>query len=158
MANLRLIPVAGIVQSIRQFGNNCCQQQVTLVSNSGITNMIISPDTYVVDGTRLRPGMPVTAFYDGNQPVPPIFPPQYRATIIGRRNPNEIIYAGTFNNRLVATDNSLQLNLASSTQIATANGQPFQCSPGGRLLIVYYTTTTRSIPPQTTPRRVIVMC
>ncbi len=26
------------------------------------------------------------------------------------------------------------------------------------MLLVYYTVTTRSIPPQTTPRKIIVLC
>lgn len=42
--------------------------------------------------------------------------------------------------------------------LRTENGQNFTCSPGGRVLLVYYTTTNRSLPPQTTPRRIIVMC
>lgn len=158
MANLSLIPVTGIIQSIRQAGNNCCEQQVSILNNSGITNFIISPSTYVINETRLRQGMTVTAFYDGNLPVPLIFPPQYRAMIIGVKPPREIIFAGNFNNRLVSSDNALQLNVSNSTDITTANGQRFTCSPGGHLLIVFYSTTTRSIPPQTTPRRIIVMC
>ena len=102
--------------------------------------------------------MNVTAFYDASLPVPLIFPPQYQAVIIGRKSPNETIYAGFFNNNLVSEDNSLKLNLSRSTEVLTSNGQRFNCNPGGQLLIVYYTTTTRSIPPQTTPRRIIVMC
>ncbi len=158
MANVSLIPVTGIIQNIRQAGNNCCEQQISIVNNNGITNFIISPSTYVINATRLRQGMQVTAFYDGNLPVPLIFPPQYRAMIIGLKPPRETIFAGNFNNRLVAADNSLQLNISNSTEITTANGQRFTCSPGGHLLIVYYSTTTKSIPPQTTPRRIIVMC
>ena len=45
-----------------------------------------------------------------------------------------------------------------STQIMTSNGQRFNCSLEGQLLIVYYSAATMSIPPQTTPRRIIVVC
>ena len=130
-----LVPVSGNIQNISPVGSDCCSQMVTL-----------------------RIGMNVTAFYDASLPVPLIFPPQYQAVIIGRKSPNETIYAGFFNNNLVSEDNSLKLNLSRSTEVLTSNGQRFNCNPGGQLLIVYYTTTTRSIPPQTTPRRIIVMC
>ena len=153
-----LVPVSGTIQNISPVSNDCCSQMVTLRTGNNIANFIISPATYVIQETRLRIGMNVTAFYDASLPVPLIFPPQYQAVIIGRKSPNETIYAGFFNNNLVAEDNSLRLNLSRSTEILTSNGQRFNCSPGGQLLIVYYSASTRSIPPQTTPRRIIVMC
>ena len=153
-----LIPVSGIIQNISQMRNDCCTQMVSIRTGSNITNFIISPATYVIQEIRLRIGMSVTAFYDASLPIPLIFPPQYQAVIIGRKGPNETIYAGFFDNTLLAEDNSLQLNLSRSTEILTSNGQLFNCSPGGQLLIVYYTSSTRSIPAQTTPQRIIVMC
>ena len=45
-----------------------------------------------------------------------------------------------------------------ATNVVTGNGQRFNCTIGGRNLIVFYSVTTRSIPPQTTPRKIIVMC
>lgn len=158
MANLSFTPVTGIVQNITPMRNECCQQMVTLFNSNGITNVIISPDTYVINETRLRPGMTVTAFYDGNAPVPLIFPPQYRALILGRHSPNETMMADYFDRTLTASDQSLKLNIASSTEIVTSNGQAYSCPLFERLLIVYYSVTTRSIPPQTTPRKVIVVC
>lgn len=153
-----LTPITGIIQHVSRFGNNCCEQQVTIRSNNQITNFIVGADTYIPGQTRLRPGMPVTAFYDPSLPVPLIFPPRYQAVVISRRNPGESIFAGFFNENLVSENNELQLNLARSTEIITSNGQAFNCRPGNQMLIVYYTETTRSIPPQTTPRRIIVMC
>lgn len=73
MANTAFLPIEGIVQNITPMQNNCCQQMVSIRNSNGITNMIISTDTYVINETRLRSGMPVTAFYDGNAPVPLIF-------------------------------------------------------------------------------------
>lgn len=158
MANPVLVPVSGIVQNITPLNNDCCSTMISIRNNNGITNFIISPATYVIQETRLRTGMPVTAFYDASLPIPLIFPPQYQAVIIGRHNPDETVYAGYFDENLVAEDNSLKLNLSRSVEVITTNGQRFGCSPAGQFLIVFYTNTTRSIPPQTTPRRIIVMC
>ena len=90
--------------------------------------------------------------------MPLIFPPRYTAVMIGRKSPQETIYAGYFDENLIAADQKLALNISESTQIITANGQRFLCSPGNHILMVYYTVTTRSIPPLTTPRKIIVMC
>lgn len=158
MANPTLVPVSGVIQNISPLADDCCTQRVSIFNSDGITNFIVGPESYVIQSARLRPGMSVTAFYDSNLPIPLIFPPQYQAVIIGRKNSNETIYAGYFNNNLTAEDNSLKLNIARNTEILTSNGQLYNCGLGGQLLIVYYTNTTRSIPPQTTPRRIIVMC
>ena len=158
MPAMNLIPVNGIVVSITPFGDDCCEQQVSIRTTEGINNFIVGPETYVQNNVRLRPGMNVTALYDSEQAVPLIYPPQYRAVFIGRRNPGEKVYAGYFDEALTSSDGSLQLNIDTSTSVVTANGQAFQCSPGGHTLIVYYSETTRSIPPQTTPRKIVVVC
>ena len=153
-----LAPINGIVQNVASFGNNCCELQVTIRNTDGIHNFIVGPDTYVAGQSRLRPGMPVTAFYDTSLPIPLIFPPRYQAVIISRRNPRENIFAGYFDANLTAEDNALKLNIGRNTEIITSNGQQFNCQPGEQMLLVYYSETTRSIPPQTTPRKVVVMC
>ncbi len=153
-----LTPIIGIVQSASPFGDNCCERQISIRSDNGINNFIVGPDTYVIGETRLRPGMYVAAFYDASLPVPLIFPPRYQAVIIGRKNPSENIFAGYFDENLISENNELSLNITNSTEIVTSNGQPFNCRPENQMLIVYYTATTRSLPPQTTPRRIIVMC
>ena len=158
MPTSNLVPINGTIQSISPLENDCCHQMVSIRDRSGINNFIVGPDTYIVGEMRLRPGMIVTAFYDASLPIPLIYPPQYQAVIITRRNPRESIYAGFFDENLTAEDHVLRLNISSSTEVVTSNGQQYPCSPAGQFLIVYYTTTTRSIPPQTTPRRGIVMC
>lgn len=158
MANSTFTPITGVVQSIRPFQGQCCQQMLTLQTSNGIVHFIISQTTYVIDDVRFRPGMTVSAFYDASLPVPLIYPPQYQAAFIGRRNPNDTILVDTFNRQLVSADNTLRLNIARSTDITTSNGQSFTCPLGNHLLIVFYTSSTRSIPAQTTPRRIIVMC
>lgn len=158
MPNSTLIPIDGIIQNISTPTDDCCQQQVTIRNSQGVYNFIVDADTYIVGSIRLRPGMTVAAFYDGNVAVPLVYPPQYQAVIIGRRSPGENIYAGYFPEDLVTEDQSLALNIGTSTEVVTANGQTFHCNPGDHMLIVYYSSTTRSLPPQTTPRKVIVLC
>lgn len=158
MAQQTLVPVSGIIQRIAPISQDCCSWKVSIVNNNGITNFIVSPATYVIQDVQLRPGMQVTAFYDSNLAIPLIYPPEYQAVIIGRKNSNETIYAGYFDDNLVAEDQSLKLNVARNTEIITSNGQRFTCNLGGQLLIVYYSISTMSIPPQTTPRRIIVVC
>lgn len=150
------VPVTGTVLSISQM--TCCNQIVSLRTSEGIINFVISPDTYVVDSTPLRAGMRVTGFYDANRPVPLIYPPRYQAEILTIMRADEQVLLRFFDNNLVASDRSLKLNTGRQTTIVTANGQRFTCNPGNHVLIVYYSNTTRSIPPQTTPRKIIVMC
>ncbi len=158
MPNPSFIPVSGIVQSVTPMNNDCCSSLVSIRNNDGITNFVLSPSTYVIQETMLRPGMRITAFYDPSLPMPLIFPPQYQAIFITRQNMNEMVFAGYFDDNLISDDNALSLNIGRSTEILSSNGQRFNCNLSGRLLIVYYTNTTRSTPPQTTPRRVVVVC
>ena len=158
MADQTLVPVSGVIQRVTPLSEDCCSLQVSIINNSGVSNFIVSPSTYVIQEVRLRAGMLVTAFYDSNLAIPLVYPPEYQAVIIGRKNANETIYAGWFDEDLLAVDQSLKLNVEPSTQIMTSNGQRFNCSLEGQLLIVYYSVSTMSIPPQTTPRRIIVVC
>ena len=158
MAQSFLKPVYGVIQNITPMQDQCCSSLVSLFTSDGIVRFIVGPDTFVIDNVRLFPGMPVTAFYDPDSPVTLIFPPQYQALIIGRRQQNESAAAGYFDENLTAADQSLQLNIGTNPTISTANGQPYRCSPAGQYLAVFYSATTRSIPPQTTPRRIIVFC
>lgn len=151
-------PITGIIQSITPFTGECCSQFITLQADNGTINFVSSPETYVVNNTFLLRGMRITAFYNPNQPTPLIYPPQYRAAVISHAALHEEIAYGYFDKNLLAADKSLQLNIGSMTNVVTANGQRFNCTIGGYDLIVFYSTTTRSLPPQTTPRKIIVMC
>ncbi len=155
--NSSLVPVIGTILSIAM-GNDCCSQMMSLGTENGIVNFNIDPDTSVIDCRRLRPGMRVAAFYDSSLPVPLIFPPQYQAQIVTMVNRNEQVMISRFDRNLLAEDRSLQLNIGRSTVITTINGQSFDCDPGNRTLLVYYSVTTRSYPPQTTPRKIVVLC
>lgn len=153
-----LVPVTGTVMDISIGEDDCCSQMISMDIDGQQVNMILSHDTYVVDCMRLMPGMRLAAFYDSTQPVPLIYPPQYRAVIAAVLRPEEDAALAWFDESLTAVDGSLKLNLYPSTALSTLNGQAYFCSPANHYLLVYYSATTRSIPPQTSPGRVIVLC
>lgn len=157
MAYTDLEPITGTIVSITN-GSDCCSQMMAVNTNNGIVNFMITPDTHVIENRRLRPGLFVAAFYDRTLPVPLIFPPQYQAQIVTVLMRNEQVMIGEFDRNLTARDNSLQITVSRSTNTETLNGQNFNCSLSGRTLLAYYSTTTRSIPPQTTPRKIVVLC
>lgn len=158
MENSKYMSVSGIVQNISPIDGQCCEKMISILGSNGITNVILQSDTYVVNNTRLLRGMQISAFYDANQAIPLIFPPQYRATAIAQKFPDEFIVLDSFDDDLVGYNNSLQLNIAPMTKVNTANGQKYTCDLSDKLLMVFYTKTTRSMPPQTTPEKIIVMC
>ncbi|MBQ7066246.1 MAG: hypothetical protein IJN92_05455 [Lachnospiraceae bacterium] len=139
--------------------NRGCSMLVTVEDFDGnIANFVVSPDTYVVDMITLYEGLEVIFFYDGNLPVPLIYPPRYQAAIVTQKIEGINVIAGYFNYILLNQEASLRLNIGSNTQIVTKNNQTFLGNPANKNLIVFYGTTTRSIPAQTTPDRIIVMC
>lgn len=151
------VPVTGMIGTITR-GFDCCSQQISLRTEGGIVNFVVDPQTMVLESRQLRSGMRVVAFYDSTLPVPLIFPPQYRAQMIAVIGRNEQVMLNYFDRTLLAQDQSLRLNPGRNTTIQTANGQKYTCSPGENILLVFYSATTRSIPPQTTPRKIVVLC
>ncbi|EEL50371.1 hypothetical protein bcere0022_22650 [Bacillus cereus Rock3-44] len=103
-------------------------------------------------------GDKVTGYYDGNAPVPLIYPPQYRALVMVKDTPYQNVKVDYFDSQLKSSDGQLQLNLSPYTQIVLTNGQPYSKNPTNRNLIVIYGPATKSIPAQTTPYRIIVWC
>jgi hypothetical protein len=123
-----------------------------------LVNFVIAPDTYFVDHRVVRVGDRVTGFYDGDAPVPLIFPPQYAAIVMAKDAPGQDVTVDFFNRQLLNSDGDLRLNISRETRILLENGQEFQRNPANRYLIVVFGATTRSIPAQTTPSQIIVMC
>ena len=154
-----LIPVIGTVLSVRPQSSDCRNQMISMTTDNGPVNAILSSDTTVVNSTRLRPSMRIGAYYDGSRPMPLIFPPQYQAVLVAVLRPGEQVLLGRFDRNLTSQnpDQPLRLNIAPSTTVQTLNGQNSTCPLGGRTLLVFYSNTTRSMPPQTTPRKVIVL-
>ncbi len=136
-----------------------CYKVITIRdSQGGIVNFVVSPNTYFVYAEIVKPGDLITGYFDGDAPVPLIFPPQYPALIIVKENNFESVKVDFFNSQLVSRDGQLRLNLSPNTPVILKNWQPFTQNPANRNLIVIYGPATRSIPAQTTPFEVIVWC
>lgn len=136
-----------------------CYTLMSVDNGAGASvNFVVSPSTYFVNQEMVSVGDTITGYYDGDAPVPLIYPPQYRALIVVKDDPYQNIKVDYFNNQLVSRDGQLQLNPSPFTPISLRNGQPFTKSIANRNLIVSYGPTTRSIPAQTTPYWVIVWC
>ncbi|WP_121610634.1 hypothetical protein [Mesobacillus foraminis] len=136
-----------------------CYKLISVENGLGeLVNFVVSPSTYFVDHAVVAAGDRVTGYYDGDAPVPLIYPPQYRALVMVKESPYQNVKVDYFNSQLVSRDGRLKLNLSPFTQILLTNGQPFTKSPANRDLIVVYGPATKSIPAQTTPYRMIVLC
>ncbi|MBK3496487.1 hypothetical protein JFL43_16805 [Viridibacillus sp. YIM B01967] len=156
----------GIVTQMNDFtigqnaegGEGCYKLMTVEDGTGGIVNFMVSPSTYFVNQEIVTLDNWITGYYDGDAPVPMIYPPQYRALVVVKENNNQNVKVDFFNNQLVSSDGILQLNLSPYTPILLKNGQPFSKNPANRNLIVIYGPTTRSIPAQTTPYEIIVWC
>lgn len=158
------LSVTGTVTQIQMISANGsgyggCTQMITVEdADGGITNFYVTGDTYVVGFETLYESMPVTVFYNGNLPAPLIYPPQFMAAVVAPEVQGQMVAVAWFNHALMASDQSLKLNLSPATEVVTRNNQTFRGNPGGNTLVVLYSMTTRSIPPQTTPDKIIVLC
>ena len=136
-----------------------CYKLVSVENETGaLVNFVVSPNTYFVDHVMVAVGDQVTGYYDGNAPVPLIYPPQYRALVMVKENPYQNVKLDYFNSQFVSSDGLLKLNISPFTPRVLKNGQPFTKNPANRNLIVIYGPTTKSIPAQTTPYKLIVLC
>ena len=158
-------PLVGIITNIETIQTNAgqtnpCTLLLTLEGEepSGIFQIQLTPNTYVMNLYPFQVGDRATFFYDPNAPMVLIYPPRYTA-VAGAYTPHGTsAMMDVFLENLHSSDHSLMLNLSRKTPITTANGQPYNGNPAGHLLLVYYSMTTRSIPPQTSPDQVIVFC
>lgn len=155
---------SGTVTSIDDFmtssnDNEGCYKIMSVDDMEGrVVNFVISPSTYFVKHEMVLVGDSVTGYYDGDAPVPLIYPPQYRALIVVKNSDVRNVKVGYFDCNLVSSDGKLKLNVTNKTKTTLINGQEFSQSPANRNLIVIYGASTRSIPAQTTPSEIIVWC
>lgn len=154
----------GVITAIDDFwsgfgGNTGCTKLVTIRTRERQqVHFIVTPTTYFVNHVMINVGDTITAFYDINVPVPAIYPPRFTAVVIAKVTSHQNVKVDYFNNQLISSDGTLQLNVAPTTQILLENGQRFTANPANRNLIVIYSASTRSIPAQTVPEKIIVMC
>lgn len=121
-------------------------------------NFMVTPATFVVEYEQLKVGMNATFYYRADAPAPLIFPPQFGAVVVVPELEGRFVYVGHFDDELISTDASLQLNVEDSVEIVTANNQKFLGNPANKDLVVSYTNSTRSIPAKTTPVKIVVLC
>ena len=165
MSRINFLSFSGYVTQIEDFltsSNNedaGCYKNFSVENEAGaMVNFIISPNTYFVDHAIIAIGDWITGYYDGDAPVPLIYPPRYQALVIVKENPYHQVKVDYFNQNLVSSDGQLMLNIAPVTSIRLTNGQDFSNNPANRNLIVSYGPSTKSIPAQTTPYEIIVFC
>lgn len=155
---------SGRVTSIGDFfinskDNEGCYQTMGVENlENGSVNFVIEPLTYFVGNEIVGMGDTITGYYNGDAPVPMIYPPQYRALIIAKDSPSYNVKVAFFDNNLVSSDGQLKLNISEDTQMMLRNGQPFLNNPENHMLVVSYGISTKSIPAQTTPSQIIVWC
>ena len=149
---------SGVVKEINDFGA-IEGAKIALLEDAegGIANIIISEDTYIVDGDEIAVGSTVTGFYKANAPMILIYPAQYNAEVVAVENKDQNIKVDLFDKDLVSADNSLKLNISEDTEVVTEDGKPFEGELANRKLVVTYDVSTRSIPAQTTPIKVVVL-
>lgn len=136
-----------------------CYKLMTVENELGKTvNFVISPTTYFVNPLVVSIGDKITGYYDGNAPVPLIYPPQYRALVVVKHIPPQSVKIDYFDSQLKSKDGLLQLNISPYTQIVVRNDQPFSGTLTNRNLIVIYGPATKSIPAKTIPYKIIVWC
>ncbi|MFV8829887.1 hypothetical protein [Alkalihalobacterium sp. APHAB7] len=155
----------GFVTSIHDFPigvndeSEGCYKMISVEDGTGtLVNFVVSPTTYFVDQAIVSVGDRVTGYYDGDAPVPLIYPPQYASLVMVKETYYQNVKVDFFNSQLVSRDGQLKVNLSPYTQVLLTNGQPFTRNPANRNLIVIYGPSTKSIPAQTTPYRIIVWC
>ncbi|WP_078427658.1 hypothetical protein [Alkalihalobacterium alkalinitrilicum] len=163
MVNFRFFQ--GTLTSIQDFfvggngeGAGCYKFMSVEDGMGGIVNFVVSPTTYFVNQAIVRIGDQVTGYYDGDAPVPLIYPPQYQALVMVKQSPYQNVKVDFFDSQLVSRDGQLKLNLSPYTEIVLTNAQPFTNNPANRNLIVIYGPATKSIPAQTVPFKIIVWC
>lgn len=161
----RYAPIYGTVNSIIPLSSTnsqtSCMQLISMMSQTmGQINLVVSPQTYVLEQHTFEVGDSIIAIYDTQAPVPLIYPPQFQAIILAENGDGDLAAFDYFDEDLLNTDQTLKLNLPENneTEILLSNGQTFFYNPGGHFLFVLYQASTRSIPAMTTPETIIVFC
>jgi len=165
MRRINFASFSGYITRIEDFPsyptdqNSGCSKFITVQNNEGaVVNFIAGPDTYFLNQEIVHVGDWITGYYNADAPAILIYPPQYPALIIVKESQNRQVKADYFDEFLISSDGTLQLNLTPTTPIRLTNGQPFTKNPANKNLIVSYGPATKSIPAQTTPYKVIIFC
>lgn len=158
------LSITGRIRSIEPVGYGSQQAYGCMMlmgvekEENDFVNFMITPTTFVVDYKQLAVGMTATFYYRADAPAPLIFPPQFNAVVVVAEQEGKFVYVGNFDEELISTDASLQLNMEGSVEVVTTNNQKFLGNLMNRDMVVIYRNSTRSIPAQTTPDKIVVLC
>ena len=154
----RFMSTTGIIKEISDYNSEDGAKMVAIEEeNNSPANIIITKNTYVINGDKLEVGETLTVFYDAEKPMILIYPPQFSAdvAVVGAIDLN--IKVDLFDNDLVSADNFLKLNISEDTEILSEDGSKFVGELYNRKLVVLYGVSTKSIPAQTSPSKIIVL-
>lgn len=148
----------GIVKEVNEKGYGLGLRHLIAENEAGnIAHIVISNDTFVLDNAEINIGATVTGFYNANAPMIMIYPPQYSAEVLVVHNEDFNVKVDIFDQDLVSSDNTLKLNITSTTEIVAQDGNIFKNELAKEKLIVIYSSSTKSIPAQTSPQKIIVL-
>lgn len=158
------LSITGRIRSIEPVGYGSQQAYGCMMlmgvekEENDFVNFMITPTTFVVDYKQLAVGMTATFYYRADAPAPLIFPPQFNAVVVVAEQEGKFVYVGNFDEELISSDASLQLNMEGAVEVVTTNNQKFLGNLMNRDMVVIYRNSTRSIPAQTTPDKIVVLC
>jgi hypothetical protein len=149
----------GIVREINivNYNNNTWDFCLVENENGEIANLIITEDTYFIYDGTISVGSIITGYFPANAPVPLIYPPQYFVMVVKVEPVWQQIRVDYFDDELINTDGTLQLELGDHTVVISQDGEPFTDDLRNRLLVVYYGVSTISTPSRAIPLKVVVL-
>ena len=151
---------------IKEISYDAAQKFIWLIREDGGDFVLLITEKTVlsdVDGLiqldGLKVGDKVTGYFIQPQIISMQYPPKVESFAIVKQDiqSGKSLYVGMFGENHLALDNALKLDLSEKTSIIDVDGNTYQGSLVDKMLIVYYSMTTRSIPPQTAPKKVIVL-
>lgn len=121
-------------------------------------NFAINEHTYMLNDNELKVGSKFVGYYDQSAPMLMIYPPQLTAVVAGvdveEKSTIKIAY---FDENGVSADNELKILNTDKAEIILQNGEKFDGDLTNRLLVVFYDISTKSLPPQTSPKKIVVL-
>lgn len=129
---------------------------VYVETNNGPVTFSLTPNTFYSD-CSIKVGDFVYGYYLLNQPMILIYPPQYNILVFGLEKPDRTIKVDYFDQQLLSSDNTLQLNISDSTWIVDKYGRPYCGKITDRDLFIIYLMSTKSMPAITTPTVIVLL-
>ena len=133
----RYSPIYGTVTDLTPLmtsaSDSSCSLLISMASESiGQVDLVVTPQTYVLDQHTFMVGDSITAIYDTKAPVPLIYPPRFTAVVLLEDDDGFEVMLDYFDQDLLNQDQTLKLSLSDQdeTEIVLSNGQAYFFSPG----------------------------